>query len=100
MVVLSACETSRGREIDGEGMVGLAWIFATAGVPTVVASSWKVDSETTTDFMIDFYALLNDKNRTTKAEALQKAAINKVRTGKTREPFYWAGFALFGDSDE
>ena len=50
--------------------------------------------------MFDFYALLNDKNKTTKAEALQKAALNKIRTGKTHEPFYWAGLALFGDWDK
>ncbi len=100
MVVLSACETARGREIDGEGMVGLAWSFTAAGTPTVVASNWKVDSETTADFMIDFYGELNNKNKTSKAEALQKAALNKIRNPKTDNPFYWAGFALFGDWKE
>jgi CHAT domain-containing protein len=97
MVVLSACETARGREIDGEGIVGLAWSFAAAGTPTVVASNWKVDSETTADLMVDFYSQINEINKISKAEALQKAAINKIRNEKTSEPFYWAGFALFGD---
>ena len=97
MVVLSACETARGREIDGEGIVGLAWSFAAAGVPTVVASSWKIDSQNTADLMIDYYNSLNGKSKLSKAAALQKAAINKIRNEKTSAPFYWAGFSLFGD---
>ncbi len=100
MVVLSACETARGREIDGEGIVGLAWSFAAAGVPTVVASGWKVDSETTAGLMVDFYGGLNGKSKISKAEALRKAAITKIRNEKTSAPFYWAGFVLFGDWTE
>ncbi len=95
MVVLSACETARGREIDGEGMVGLAWSFAAAGTPTIVASNWKIDSQTTAEFMIDFYTELNNKN--SKTEALRTAALNKLRNEKTSHPFYWSGFALYGD---
>lgn len=97
MVVLSACETARGREIDGEGMVGLAWSFAAAGTPTVVASNWKIDSAETADFMIDFYSQLNEKDEKSKAEALQKAAVRKLRNKRTSHPFYWAGFSIFGD---
>ena len=97
MVVLSACETARGREIDGEGLVGLAWSFAAAGVPTVVASSWKVDSETTADLMVDFYGELNKKSKLSKAEALQAAVIKKINNPATKNPFYWAGFSLIGD---
>ncbi|MDQ3063646.1 MAG: CHAT domain-containing protein [Acidobacteriota bacterium] len=97
MVVLSACETARGREIDGEGMVGLAWAFAAAGVPTVVSSGWKVDSENTADLMIDFYSAINENNQTSKAEALRRAALRKLATEKYLHPFYWAGFAVHGD---
>ena len=97
MVVLSACETARGREIDGEGMVGLAWAFAAAGTPTILASNWKVDSPTTADLMIDFYAKLNEKSEISKAETLQKAVLNKLKNSKTNAPFYWSGFALYGD---
>ena len=97
MVVLSACETARGREIDGEGMIGLAWAFAAAGTPTIVASNWKVDSQTTADLMIDFYAELSEKERLTKAEILQSATLKKLKSQKTSHPFYWSGFAVFGD---
>ena len=97
MVVLSACETARGREIDGEGMVGLAWAFAAAGVPSVIASGWKVDSKNTSDLMIDFYTAINQTPRLSKAEAIRRAALSKLAAEKTRHPFYWAGFAVYGD---
>lgn len=97
MVVLSACETARGREIDGEGMIGLAWSFAAAGTPTILASNWKVDSSATADLMIDFYSTLNKNPELSKAEALQKAILKKLENPNTKEPFYWAGFALYGD---
>jgi CHAT domain-containing protein len=97
MVVLSACETARGREIDGEGMVGLAWSFAAAGVPTIIASGWKVDSENTADLMVDFYTKINQNQQMFKAEAMRRAALGKLAATETRHPFYWAGFAVFGD---
>jgi CHAT domain-containing protein len=97
MVVLSACETARGREIDGEGIVGLAWSFAAAGVPTIVASSWQVDSENTANLMIDFYTAVNENKQISKDEALRRAALRKLAAEKTRHPFYWVGFAVFGD---
>lgn len=97
MVVLSACETARGREIDGEGMVGLAWSFAAAGTPTIIASNWKIDSAATADFMIDFYKFLNLNKQTTKSAAIQKAMLAKLKNAKTSHPFYWAGFSIYGN---
>ena len=44
LVVLSACETARGRYGAGEGMIGLTWALFVAGVPTTVVSQWKVES--------------------------------------------------------
>lgn len=78
-------------------MVGLAWSFAAAGVPTVVASSWKVDSVTTASLMIDFYSKLNGAEKLTKAEALRQAALLKIKNKDTNHPIYWAGFSVFGD---
>lgn len=58
LVVLSACETARGHVGEGEGMIGLTWAFLAAGVPTTVASQWKVDSESTTKLMLAFHRSL------------------------------------------
>jgi CHAT domain-containing protein/tetratricopeptide (TPR) repeat protein len=44
MVVLSACETARGRIGAGEGVIGMSWALFIAGSPTTVVSQWKVES--------------------------------------------------------
>jgi CHAT domain-containing protein len=102
LVVLSACETARGRVGGGEGMIGLTWALFVAGSPTNVVSQWKVDSVSTTQLMLEFHR--NLKNELTKgkadlgtAKALQQAAITLLRTKEYRHPFYWAGFVVMGD---
>ena len=101
MVVLSACQTARGRIGAGEGMIGMSWALFVAGSPTVVVSQWKVDSDRTTELMIEFHRNLvrskrGSKQSATKAEAL-KAASLKLLQGRYNHPFYWAGFVLIGN---
>lgn len=97
MVVLSACQTARGRIGAGEGMIGMSWALFVAGSPTVVVSQWKVDSDRTTELMIAFHQnLVRRKRGTTKAEALRAAAL-KLLQGKYSHPVYWAGFVLIGN---
>ena len=100
MIVLSACQTARGRVSAGEGMIGMSWALFVAGSPTVVVSQWKVDSDRTTELMIQFHQNLLRRKRnqpaTTRAEALRSAAL-KLRHGKYSHPFYWAGFVLIGN---
>jgi CHAT domain-containing protein len=55
LVVLSACDTARGRAGEGEGLVGLTWALFVAGVPTTVASQWQVPSQSTTKLMVSFH---------------------------------------------
>jgi len=54
LVVLSACETARGKVGNGEGMIGLSWAFFVAGAPATVASQWSVDAASTTELMFEF----------------------------------------------
>lgn len=101
MVVLSACQTARGRVGAGEGMIGMSWALFVAGSPTVVVSQWKVDSDRTSELMIEFHRNLVRGNgrrgaAMTKAEALRLAAL-KLRHGRYNHPFYWAGFVLIGN---
>jgi CHAT domain-containing protein len=112
MVVLSACETGRGRVGAGEGVIGLSWAMFVAGSPATVVSQWKVASAGTTELMIEFYRNLRigDSNATrsgvgvrqspviSKAEALRRAALKLLRSEKYRDPFYWAGFVVVGDA--
>lgn len=98
LVVLSACQTARGRVGAGEGMIGMSWAFFVAGVPSMVASQWKVDSASTARLMIDFHKRLRDETTDphTKASALQKAALALMKDPRYRHPFFWAGFVILG----
>jgi CHAT domain-containing protein/sugar phosphate isomerase/epimerase len=112
MVVLSACETGRGRVGAGEGVVGLSWALFVAGSPAALVSQWKVASAGTTELMIEFYRSLRGADAAaarrganagrasavTKSEALRRAALKLLRGEKYRDPFYWAGFAVVGDA--
>jgi CHAT domain-containing protein/Tfp pilus assembly protein PilF len=104
LVVLSACETARGRVGAGEGLIGLNWALFVAGSPTTVVSQWKVASGTTRQLMTDFHRNLKagavrSPARAIKSEALRAAALQMLRSSnhvEWRHPFYWAGFILVG----
>jgi CHAT domain-containing protein len=94
LVVLSACESGRGRVSAGEGVIGLNWALFVAGCPTSVVSLWKVDEASTTELMIEFHRILRlHKNP---ADALRAASIHLLRTKRHRHPFHWAGFVVVG----
>jgi CHAT domain-containing protein len=95
LVVLSACETARGRIGEGEGLIGMSWALFAAGCPSTVVSQWKVDSASTSDLMIRFHK--NLRQGMDKAHALQSAAATLRRAPRYRHPFYWAGFQVVGD---
>jgi CHAT domain-containing protein len=82
----------------GEGVIGMSWALFVAGVPTTVASQWKVDSASTTRLMIDFHRRLTMRHpKEAKAEALRQATLGLLRSERYRHPFYWAGFVMIGD---
>lgn len=98
LVVLSACETARGRIGAGEGMIGFSWSMFIAGVPSIVVSQWKVESAGTRDLMVDFHrSLIAAQAKPTRTEALRQAALKLMKNPETSHPFYWAGFVLVGD---
>jgi CHAT domain-containing protein len=103
LVVLSACETARGRVGGGEGMVGLTWAFFVAGVPTTVASQWKVESRSTTELMLAFHQSLRKMsvdrsgNQFAVPRSMQQAAMKLLHNPLYSHPFYWAGFVVVGD---
>jgi len=96
LVVLSACQTGLGREIRGEGLVGLTRGFMYAGAPRVVASLWKVDDAATAELMKRFYAaMLKDNLRP--AAALRRAKVEMWKHKRWHAPYYWAAFELQGE---
>jgi CHAT domain-containing protein/Tfp pilus assembly protein PilF len=94
MIVLSACQTGRGRLENIEGVLGLPRIFFYCGARSVVSSLWKINDKSTTKFMSYFYKNLSKEQ--SKSEALRQAKINMIE-GKYSHPFYWASFVLYGD---
>lgn len=96
LVVLSACETALGREVRGEGLVGLTQAFMFAGARSLIASLWQVPDRATAELMAEFYGyLLRDGLRP--AEALRKAQLWSASQRRYQHPYYWAGFVLVGD---
>ncbi len=96
LVVLSACETALGKEIKGEGIVGLTHGFMYAGVPSVVASLWRVEDRATADLMKRLYQrILVEK--LPPSQALREAQISMLKEKTSAHPFFWAGFTLQGD---
>ncbi|MEW6615471.1 MAG: CHAT domain-containing tetratricopeptide repeat protein [Thermodesulfobacteriota bacterium] len=115
-VVLSACKTALGKEIAGEGVIGLSRAFILAGSKSVIVSLWSVESNSTSVLMKSFYTHL--KNGKSKEEALRLAKLElknqnlisddlsrgveivergkKVQTSTTH-PFFWAPFILVGE---
>jgi CHAT domain-containing protein len=96
LVVLSACRTGLGKEIKGEGLIGLTRGFMYAGASRVVASLWKVDDEATAELMKSFYEHMFAK-RKPPATALREAQKDIARQTRWRHPYYWAAFVLQGD---
>jgi CHAT domain-containing protein len=94
MVVLSGCETGRGSFGTGEGLIGMSWALFIAGARATVASQWKVDAESTADFMLDFH---RGMARLGKVKAIQQAALHVMQKPQFRHPFYWSGFVLMGE---
>ncbi|HSS78212.1 MAG TPA: CHAT domain-containing protein [Thermoanaerobaculia bacterium] len=96
LVVLSACQTGVGKEVRGEGLMGLMRGFLNAGVPRVVASLWKVEDRTTAELMLRFYrAMWREGLRP--AAALREAQRSLRRDPRYRNPHSWAAFVLQGD---
>ncbi|MFN7964951.1 MAG: CHAT domain-containing protein [Acidobacteriota bacterium] len=96
LAVLSACQTALGREIRGEGLVGLTRSFMYAGVPRVVSTLWKIDDAATAELMRLFYRALLKDGRSPDA-ALREAQRQLAQNPAWTAPYYWAGFVLQGD---
>jgi CHAT domain-containing protein/tetratricopeptide (TPR) repeat protein len=96
LVVLSACRTGLGKEVKGEGLVGLTRGFMYAGSPSVIASLWKVDDRATAELMKHFYQAMFDE-RLPPAAALRKAQEAMWQQPRYRAPFFWAAFVLQGE---
>ncbi|MBL8240513.1 MAG: CHAT domain-containing protein [Bryobacterales bacterium] len=96
LVVLSACETALGREVQGEGLIGLVYALQRAGASSVVATLWKVDDAATAELMKHFYIGLIQRHLEP-AAALRYAQTNIYRDYPPwRDERFWGGFVFVG----
>jgi CHAT domain-containing protein/tetratricopeptide (TPR) repeat protein len=96
LVVLSGCKTGLGKEIKGEGLVGLTRGFMYAGAARVVVSLWDVNDVATAELMKRFYQkMLAEGQRP--AAALRAAQVAMWKEKRWQAPYYWAAFMLQGE---
>lgn len=96
LVVLSACRTGLGKDVRGEGLIGLTRGFMYAGASSVAATLWNVNDEVTAELMKLFYANMLDKGMAP-AAALREAQNTIRQQPQWRSPHYWAGFTFQGE---
>jgi len=96
LVTLSGCETALGKDVRGEGMIGLSYAFLYAGARRAVASLWKVEDAATEEFMTAFYSGIYRK-RLTPAASLRAAQAEMRLDPRWKAPYYWASFTIEGD---
>jgi CHAT domain-containing protein/Tfp pilus assembly protein PilF len=96
LVVLSACQTGLGKEIKGEGLVGLTRGFMYAGASRIIVSMWNVSDKGTADLMSRLYkGMIKDGLRPT--AALRAAQIELWKQKQWQSPYYWAAFVQQGE---
>jgi CHAT domain-containing protein/tetratricopeptide (TPR) repeat protein len=96
LVVLSACNSGLGKEVRGEGLVGIVRGFMYAGAKRVLSSLWTIDDDATAALMKQFYKYLLQEGKSP-AAALQSAQRDILKQKPRQAPYYWAAFVLQGE---
>jgi len=98
-LMLSACETAKGKQNAGEGVLSLGWNFAYKGVPSITMTHWSVNEGTTMQIMVDYNDAL--RKGTSADQALQQAQIAYLdKTFDNHQPFYWAAIVHAGNPED
>lgn len=97
LVVLSGCRTGLGKEIKGEGILGLTRGFMYAGAARVAVSLWDVNDKSTAELMARFYRGMLGERRLSPAAALREAQVAMWKSAIRRGPYYWGAFVLQGE---
>jgi len=95
LIVLSACQTALGKEITGEGLIGLSRAFFYAGARSVIATLWNLNDRFAAEFVEGFYRELN--TGVSSEEALRRVKASYVNHPKYGHPFFWSSLVILGD---
>lgn len=98
LVVLSACQTALGREVTGEGIVGLTRAFFYAGARSVVSALWNLNDRFAADFIERFYQEIGAGG--SPEQALRRTKIAYVNHPRYSHPFYWSSLVITGDATQ
>ncbi len=100
LVVLSACDTERGKLVPGEGVQAFSRALLADGSPSAITTLWRVPDQPSSEFINQFYFYLLKEHRS-KAEALRLAKLEFLHSGGAlKDPRYWAAFILNGDGSD
>ena len=96
LVVLSACQSALGKDLQGEGLLGLTRGFIYAGARQVAASLWSVEDQATAELMKRFYSKVLVSGMRPSG-ALRAAQLEMRSQRQWSAPYHWAGFVIQGD---
>jgi CHAT domain-containing protein/tetratricopeptide (TPR) repeat protein len=96
LVVLSACKTALGRNVSGEGVLGLTRGFMYAGAPRVLSTLWEVNDRAAAILMTRFYENMLGQKMLPSA-ALRAAQLSMASEKRWNSPVFWAAFSLHGE---
>jgi CHAT domain-containing protein len=94
LITLSACQTAKEANANGQEISGLAYVLERAGAKSVIASLWDAEDNTSAEIMTQFYQ--NLQKGMTKSEAMQKAKLSQIE--ENPKPYFWSPFILIGDA--
>ena len=97
MVVLSGCRTGLGKEVRGEGLVGMTRGLMYAGAARVLVSLWDVSDEGSAELMTELYRQMLGREHLRPSAALRKAQIKIWKQKRWQSPYYWAAFVMQGE---
>ena len=96
LVALTACQTGIGKDLSGEGVMGMGRAFQFAGAKSVLTSLWSVSEQSSVMLVEQLFKRLKDGKG--KLEAL-KEAREHIRSQGYDHPFFWASFILVGEAN-
>ncbi|AFZ06569.1 Tetratricopeptide TPR_1 repeat-containing protein [Oscillatoria nigro-viridis PCC 7112] len=91
LLALSACQTAKETDLNGQQISGVAYVFERAGAKAVIASLWIAPDTKTKEIAIQFYQ--NIKKGKSKSEAMRQAKLSQIKS----HPFFWSPLILIGD---
>jgi CHAT domain-containing protein/Tfp pilus assembly protein PilF len=97
LVVLSACKTGLGKDVSGEGLIGMTRGFMYAGASRVMVSFWDVNDEATAELMAQFYQKML-VNKMSPSKSLREVQLSFLKSRNHAHPYFWAAFTLHGES--